>query len=215
MTINSSNSFGGFQAPPDELVNLFPIPLAILHSAMDYTKELEYMLNLPMAEDYYKKTSKDTFILDKPELESVRKFIQIKLNQYATHVMASTNPLKITQSWLNRSKKGQFHHEHSHPNSIVSGVWYPIFNDELPPIRFHNKNLPSIVLGAHKHNQYNSSTYQPSKLIRSGSLILFPSNVIHNVPPNNTDKERISLSFNTWADGDIGDINSLTYLPNN
>ena len=32
--------------------------------------------------------------------------------------------LKITQSWINFTKKGEYHHPHAHPNSLISGVFY-------------------------------------------------------------------------------------------
>ena len=49
--------------------------------------------------------------------------------------------------------------------------------------------------------------------MKAGELILFTSNLPHAVPHNPYDEERISLSFNTWAKGNMGDITSLTYLP--
>ena len=49
--------------------------------------------------------------------------------------------------------------------------------------------------------------------LKKGDLILFPSNLSHSVPANQSDEERISLSFNTWCTGSLGDIRSLTYLP--
>ena len=49
--------------------------------------------------------------------------------------------------------------------------------------------------------------------MKAGELILFPSNLPHSVPINASDKERISLSFNTWTKGNIGSIEHLTYLP--
>ena len=50
--------------------------------------------------------------------------------------------------------------------------------------------------------------------MKRGELILFPSNLTHSVPVNQSDEERISLSFNSWTPkGNMGDIKSLTYLP--
>ena len=49
--------------------------------------------------------------------------------------------------------------------------------------------------------------------MKRGELILFPSNLTHSVPTNLGEEERISLSFNTWPKGNMGDIKSLTYLP--
>ena len=41
--------------------------------------------------------------------------------------------------------------------------------------------------------------------IKEGDLILFPSWVPHYVDKNNTDKERISLAFNTFPIGEMGE----------
>ena len=35
----------------------------------------------------------------------------------------------------------------------------------------------------------------------------------HGVLPNKYEEKRISLSFNTWVKGDLGDVNRLTSLP--
>ena len=170
----------------DELLQLFPIPVMICPYPLDYSKELEWIKNCETRKEnkggdagnvmHYNRQSEDTFVLDKPELANIRAFIEAKLHKFAKEIMASTDKLVITQSWLNKNKKGESHHEHVHPNSMVSGVWYP---------QFHER----------------------------GELILFPSNLTHSVPVNQSDEERISLSFNSWPKGNMGDIKSLTYLP--
>ena len=125
--------------------------------------------------------------------------------------MASTDKLVITQSWLNKNKKGESHHEHVHPNSMVSGVWYPQIHEQLPPIQFRNKGQRDISLQTEKFNTFNSATFLLP--MKRGELILFPSNLSHSVPVNNSEEERISLSFNSWPKGSMGDKKSLTYLP--
>jgi len=125
--------------------------------------------------------------------------------------MCSKDELVITQSWINKSSKGESHHEHVHPNSLISGVWYPVINEQLPPIQFRSRAQRDVSLSADKYNNFNSATFLlPMKM---GELIIFPSNLTHSVPANQSDTERISLSFNTWCKGSLGDINSLTYLP--
>ena len=37
------------------------------------------------------------------------------------------------------------------------------------------------------------------------TLLLFPSNLKHEVPPNESSDQRISLAFNTFAYGNIGE----------
>ncbi len=206
----------------DELLQLFPIPVLICPYPTDYSKELEWIKNCETRKEnkgestgqgyvHYNRQSEDTFVLDKPELANIRAFIEAKLHKFVTEIMASTDKLVITQSWLNKNKKGESHHEHVHPNSMVSGVWYPQIHEQLPPIQFRSRNQRDIALQTEKYNTFNSATFMLP--MKRGELILFPSNLTHSVPVNNSEEERISLSFNSWPKGNMGDIKSLTYLP--
>jgi len=207
----------------DELMQLFPTPLLICPYPVDYTKELEWIRNSECRKDnqggdagqgqkiHYNRQSEDTFVLDRPELSNIRAFIEAKLHEYVTKVFASTDKLVITQSWLNKNKKGESHHEHVHPNSMVSGVWYPQIHEQMPPIQFRSKQQRDVALSTEKYNTFNSATFMLP--MKKGELILFPSNLTHSVPTNVGEEERISLSFNSWPKGSMGDIKSLTYLP--
>ena len=93
----------------------------------------------------------------------------------------------------------------------MSGVFYLHNNNSLPPIKFKRKHSSDIQLTLKKYNMFNGSFIQYS--FGNGELILFPSSLSHSVPPNQSDEERISLSFNTWCKGNFGDERSLTYLP--
>ena len=206
----------------DELLQLFPIPVLICPYPVDYSKELEWLKNCETRKNNESggiqhhngttnRQSEDTFLLDKPELANIRAFIEAKLHKFVTEIMASTDKLVITQSWLNKNKKGESHHEHVHPNSMVSGVWYPQIHEQLPPIQFRSRGQRDISLQTEKYNTFNSATFMLP--MKRGELILFPSNLTHSVPVNNSEEERISLSFNSWPKGNMGDERSLTYLP--
>jgi uncharacterized protein (TIGR02466 family) len=205
----------------DELLSLFPTPVLIAQYPLPFEKELEFIRNLPCRREnkggdagnviHYNRQSEDTFVLDKPELGNIKAFIESKIHKFVTEIMSSDNQLVITQSWINKSGKGESHHEHVHPNSLVSGVWYPVINEQLPPIQFRSKSQRDVSLSTKKYNNFNSATFLLP--MKAGELIIFPSNLTHSVPANQSETERISLSFNTWAKGSLGDINSLTYLP--
>ena len=205
----------------DELLSLFPTPVLIAQYPLPYEKELEYIREMPCRREnkggdagntiHYNRQSEDTFILDKPEMNNIREFIKSKIYKYVKEIMNSNNELMITQSWVNKSGKGESHHEHVHPNSLISGVWYPVISEKLPPIQFRSRAQRDVSLSTEKFNNFNSATFLLP--MKAGELILFPSNLTHSVPANQSETERISLSFNTWAKGSLGDINSLTYLP--
>ena len=116
----------------------------------------------------------------------------------------------VTQCWLNKNPKGSSHHEHCHPNSIVSGVFYFKQNSTLPPIKFSKTLQHGIKLNLKKYNDFNSDTFFLS--CTDGELILFPSNLNHSVPLNTGNEERISMSFNTFSIDTLGLENDLTEL---
>jgi len=201
-----------------ELIQLFPKPVLISKYHKDFSKELEYVKSLEhklneKSQKEYAKQSTNTFLLDEPELASIREFIETYLKFYVHNVLECTDELVITQAWSNICEKGKKHHEHVHPNSIVSGVFYFQINENLPPIEFRNPNTHSFNLNIQKQNNFNSATFLLP--LNSGELILFPSNLTHSVPENKADLPRISLAFNTFAKNSLGSIDSLTYLPLN
>ena len=116
----------------------------------------------------------------------------------------------ITQLWGNRNPKGSKHHEHVHPNSIISGVFYLRQDPKLPPIQFSKSNQEAMKLDPRKYNTYNAETFLLPCV--AGELILFPSSLRHSVPINLGEEERISLSFNTFSVDALGSEESLTHL---
>ena len=120
--------------------------------------------------------------------------------------------LRFSQSWLNYNPKGTFHHVHTHPNSIVSGVYF-IKGDQQPILfeRFENDHLfGNIIPEVDKYNYYNCGSWKVTN--KPGYLLLFPSSVKHGVVMNEATEERISLSFNTFVTGTIGKNRGLTEL---
>jgi uncharacterized protein (TIGR02466 family) len=116
----------------------------------------------------------------------------------------------VTQCWINKNPKDSSHHEHCHPNSIISGVFYFKQNPKLPPIKFSKTLQYSMTLHTEKYNNLNSGTFYLPCTDRE--LILFPSNLVHSVPINKGDEERISMSFNTFSIDTLGLENDLTEL---
>jgi hypothetical protein len=201
-----------------ELIQLFPKPVLISKYHKDFTEELNYIKSLEhklneKSQSEYAKQSTNTFLLDEPELASIREFIEAYLKFYVHSVLECSDELVITQAWSNICEKGKKHHEHVHPNSIVSGVFYFQINENLPPIEFRNPNTHSFNLNIQNQNNFNSATFLLP--LNSGELILFPSNLTHSVPENKADLPRISLAFNTFAKNSLGSIDTLTYLPLN
>jgi hypothetical protein len=118
--------------------------------------------------------------------------------------------LVITQSWANRSTRGESHHLHSHPNSFMSGVFY--FTSSEPgeggETEFFTTNIPIWYKSPFMSRHDDVITVRPE----AGALILFPSNLLHKVLVHESDTPRYTIAFNTFPDGQCGNKNSLRSL---
>ena len=146
-------------------------------------------------------TSNNRFILERDYLSELREHLHLHINKYAHEVFKITSTVKfyITQSWLNINNKGEGHHLHNHANSFFSGTYY--IKGETP--LFFKKNVDSFQnfdFDINGYNQFNSTNC--SFPIQPGKCILFPSALQHFVNPNETDTQRVSLSFNCFFKGE-------------
>ena len=149
-------------------------------------------------------------MLRNEEFKDIKNFLKESIDKFTTNVLNTKQRLVITQCWANRNPKGSQHHEHVHPNSIISGVMYFQINEKLPPISFTKDRQDGMKLNPEKYNHMNSETFMlPCK---PGELILFPSSLRHSVPTNHGEEDRISVSFNTFCIDAIGSEQSLTHL---
>ena len=156
-------------------------------------------------------TSLDKYIL-KTELPEIKTFIELGIKSYVDNILIPKHPLNfyITQSWLNYTSKGQFHHKHNHPNSILSGVFYFSADASRDKIILYNEKYKQITIPTKQYNLYNSETWWFT--VKTGSLVIFPSYLTHMVEQIVSDDTRVSLAFNVFANGYFGDEDSLTAL---
>ena len=196
----------------DELLTVFPTPVQIYKYENSIEKELKYIENIEwkkqVANSNFK--TKDSYLTKHESLKNITSFFKECINDYCNTIINSKQRLVITQLWGNRNPKGSKHHEHVHPNSIISGVFYLRQDPKLPPIQFAKSSQHGMKLDPRKYNTYNAETFLLP--CTAGELILFPSNLKHSVPINMGDEERISLSFNTFSIDVLGNEDSLTHL---
>ena len=196
----------------EELLQIFPTPLLIVPYEQPIDKELSYLktISYRKQEQNCNFRSDDSYLLRNEEFKNIKNFLKKAVDKFTTNVLNTKQRLVITQCWANRNPKGSQHHEHVHPNSIVSGVMYFQINEKLPPISFTKDKQDGMKLDPEKYNHMNSETFMlPCK---PGELILFPSSLRHSVPTNHGEEDRISVSFNTFCIDAIGSEQSLTHL---
>ena len=196
-----------------EINNLFPTPVARFKLGRDLT-ENEYTF-LSMQENRPNQsnvTSVNKTILKNKECQDLKQFIEDSLKEYFDAVYSPKDDLSIyiTQSWTNYTKQDEFHHKHNHGNSIVSGVFYIKAIKDTDKIHFFRENLNQIRISPKDWNVYNSESWWLGA--ETGDLLLFPSTLTHMVEKVTHSEGRISLSFNTFLRGNLGDEMSLTGL---
>ena len=193
--------------------NLFPTAVGFSKLGRDLTvSELEFIIGQVRYPNEGNTTSKTRKLLKSVELTEIREFIEDAMLEYFKSVHAPKFDVTpyITQSWSNYTEPGQYHHKHAHPNSIISGVFYPQADRESDRIYFYKDGYERIKLPAAEYNPHNSESWWFE--VGAGDLILFPSHLTHMVQTKEDDNTRISIAFNTFLKGYIGSDESLTGL---
>ena len=195
---------------------LFPEPLYFSKLDRTLTKK-----ELKTINEYKKKpapnagnmTSSENYVLENKALNNLKKDLHTKVMDYFDKVICTDNLITphITQSWINYTKSDQFHHKHNHPNSLVSGIFYISADKKVDTVTFY-KGYPDdrIKLNITKYNTFNS--YSCTFPVETGNIRLFRSSLVHGVGKKKGNNIRISLSFNVFFKGTIGDSKLLTEL---
>jgi len=108
---------------------------------------------------------------------------------------------RIFSSWLTKTKPKLFSDQHKHSNSWLSGVYYPKGNPGFG-IKFYHDNLSQFFTPPKKYNIYNSHEW--TVIPKDNYLILFFSQLRHQIMPNLSSEDRYSLAFNIIPKGKFG-----------
>jgi uncharacterized protein (TIGR02466 family) len=194
---------------------IFPTPIYMSKLDRELTKkELSFVDKSKL--DHYKNdgniTSNDNYILNQKVFGSLKEDLYLRVEDYFKKVLSYTDAVTpyITQSWLNYTETNQYHHKHQHPNSLVSGVFYVNCHEEFDKIKFFRNDYQTIKPEIKDWNLYNSETWWFT--VKTGDIILFPSYLTHMVETKEGDNTRISLAFNVFIKGTIGNNKNLTEL---
>lgn len=193
--------------------NLFPTPVGFFKYEEEFTKkEEDFFVNQEKKPNTGNTTSADRKILHNSKVKNIASFVQTSVDQYFDEVFRPKMDVKpyITQSWMNYTEPGQFHHKHAHPNSFISGVFYVNADPKEDKIYFFREEYQRLKVEARDFNSWNSESWWFG--IERGLLVVFPSNLTHMVETVSAKETRISLAFNTFLKGYLGNDETLTGL---
>ena len=100
--------------------------------------------------------------------------------------------MRAGNSWANINEKGSWNRPHLHNGCWYSGVLYIKADGDEGNFEAID-TVPKVVDSFPHHQRVRTSwACQP----KTGDIHVFPSDLMHMVEPNYTDKERYSISFN-------------------
>ena len=117
------------------------------------------------------------------EIEDIFKY---ELEQFE-NILKIKN-IEIINSWFEKSLLNNYHSAHNHGATGYSAVCYIKFNKFIhKPLTFISP-FGSFFTG--------TTLYYTPEFVEEGTILFFPSTINHYVTPNNSDIERLVVSFN-------------------
>jgi len=198
-----------------EIIGIFPTPIYTNKLDREFTKkEINFFTKEKekKLENVGNNSSDNNYILNSSELKNLKQELDEIVKDYFKKVISIDEKASpyITQSWLNWTSENEFHHRHSHSNSIVSGVLYIDVDEKQDKINFFKNENCQIYIREKEPNIFNTNNV--SLVVKNGLIVLFPSYLDHAVDVKKGNNVRISLAFNTFVKGTIGLDKALTEL---
>ena len=189
----------------DEIIGLFPTPFLRAPATLDGALVdglIRHFSAMAVNHNTSSPNLSHTEVLgpaDSPLFVAAAGVITPKLADFGALLFGERMPWAIKEMWVNFLDQGGRQAMHNHANSFVSGVVY------LTPTHPESQTVFMKAPGgsdfAFKNDHAGTSTgpYCADKWISPapapGDMVLFPSYLMHAVPPNQGER-RISMAFN-------------------
>ena len=162
------------------------------------------------SDDHMEPVNRGMHILNSGQLKNTKIKIKNALDYFTKTCMGVEQEFRITTSWINKIPETEWIQQHSHANSVISGVYYIQTTPQCSPIVFNKPFLYTnfvhqtvqITFDEKISNQYNTEHIGIQPEI--GDLLLFPSWLEHTVRPQQPNVDRIGLAFNCFPTGKFG-----------
>lgn len=176
--------------------NLFPTPILVVDLEPEQSQAIkEYYADIwaDIPEDP-KVRVKHTWGKEQPKdfCPTLNDALSGLIPNFFPKVNNLTKEVFLGDYWFQDYAQGSTHMPHTHPGSVVSGVYYIESNNQGSPLVFFNQNSAQHFC--------NYATYSSMVECWEGRLVLFPSWLLHAVPENrNADVVRRIVAFNVDA----------------
>lgn len=188
-----------------EVIGLFPTPFMRAPAALPVelvSSLVQHFSTLAMRDNNSSFNLSHTEMLspgDSPLLVEVAKLVTPHLTEFGALLFGERMGWSLKEMWVNVLDTGGHQAMHNHANSFISAVVYltpthtssrTVFMKSPGGTDFSFKNdHPDMVTGQFNAEKWISPQPEP------GDLVLFPSYLMHAVPPN-AGERRITLAMN-------------------
>ena len=135
----------------------------------------------------------DSNILNEYNCHNFKSALKVHIDLYLKSLGDKLKDYKIVSSWMTQSLTHSYGHIHNHAPSDLAGCYY--FKKTL--VDGNIFFMCPMEISACSH--IGSGSLLPRSIIypaNTGTLLLFPGWLNHGVDTNQSDEERISVSFN-------------------
>ena len=150
------------------------------------------------------------YVLEEKRFKSLKDELMKEFYLFASDVMRYSNKFEITTSWFTKSITGQSSNSHNHNNCMYSAVLYLQTSENSGDIMFKSFANKRYNLVKNDYNLYNSTEWGVKPV--DGLLVIFPSEVYHQILENKSDTTRYSLAFNVVTTGLIGNLDTDSHV---
>ena len=164
----------------------------------DFVKD--YLLNNPIGRNvsnYGGYQSKNLDLTD-PSLDVLITYITKQAYAYGCALNYNTKKYVMSNMWLNVNDHKDYNDIHIHGGGIVfAGVYYVNVKENQGDLVLtrHDAHLKNLAFNNHNYDNPYTWSYMHISPINY-KCVLFPASMLHSVHPNQTNDQRISLSFN-------------------
>jgi uncharacterized protein (TIGR02466 family) len=189
----------------DEVFGLFPIPFMRARATLEkdlVARLVDHFSTLATRDNNSSVNLSHTEMLrpkDSPLFAKAAELIAPKLVDYGVHLLGERIRWLMKEMWVNVMDTGGRQAMHNHANSFISGVVYLTPTHPGSQTVFMKSPGGTDFMFKNDHAGTTPDEFSADKWIspapEAGDMVLFPSYLMHAVPPNQGER-RITLSFN-------------------
>jgi uncharacterized protein (TIGR02466 family) len=189
----------------DEIFDLFPVPFMRVPALLDQPLVNELISHFSRQAVRSNNSSPNlshTEMLrpgDSPLFVEAAARVTPKLTEFGSLLFGEAMPWSIKEMWVNVLDEGGRQAMHNHANSFISGVVYLTPTHPESQTVFMKSPGGTDYAFKNDHAGTKPGPYSADKWVSPapapGDMVLFPSYLMHAVPPNQGQR-RISMAFN-------------------